>query len=370
MSLRRILAVVLKEMRHITRDARTLFLVTVSPAFMLFAFAYVFSFDVDHADLALMDLDRSQVARDYVTRLVSGDALSVVAYAENYDQVDRLLVDGVVEAVLVIPPGFGDDVLAGRSAQVQAVIDGADTIAAGQTISMLTAASQAVAVEIQPLARQLAVPFDVRGRAWYNPTLKSLFSMVPGLVAVVLSLPALSLSLGLTREKELGTLEGLFTTPIQGIEYLLGKVSAYMVTGVISILLAWLVAVVWFQVPFRGSLLLLVLLTLDFFLASMGLSLIIANWAASQQTATFIVLMAFFVPSFFLSGLIDPVNRASWRSLLTSWALPTTHFVTISRAIFLKGVGLPYLMVPSLILLGMGLIAFGIGLALFDKKLG
>ena len=111
MSLRRILAVVLKEMRHITRDARTLFLVTGSPAFMLFAFAYVFSFDVDHADLALMDLDRSQVARDYVTRLVSGDALSVVAYAENYDQVDRLLVDGVVEAVLVIPPGFGDDVL-------------------------------------------------------------------------------------------------------------------------------------------------------------------------------------------------------------------------------------------------------------------
>jgi ABC-2 type transport system permease protein len=370
MSLRRILAIVLKELRHITRDARTLFLVTASPAFMLFAFAYVFSFDVDHANLALMDLDRSQVARDYVSRLVSGDTLSLVALAENYDQVDRLLVDGVVQAVLVIPPGFGDDILAGRPAQVQAVVDGTDTIAAGQTVSMLSAASQAVAVEIRPLARRISAPFEVRGRAWYNPTLKSLFSMVPGLVAVVLSLPALSLCLGLTREKELGTLEGLFTTPITSVEYLLGKVSAYMLTGVVSVLLAWLVAVVWFRVPFRGSLWLLILLTIDFFLASMGLSLIIANWVASQQTATFIVLMAFFVPSFFLSGLIDPINRASLRSMLTSWALPTTHFVTISRAVFLKGVGLPYLGMPSLILFGMGVIAFGVGLALFDKKLG
>jgi ABC-2 type transport system permease protein len=369
MSLRRTLAVALKELRHITRDVRTLFLVTVSPALMLFTFAYVFSFDVDHADLAVMDLDRSQAARDYIAGLVSGDALSVEALADDYQAVDRLLVDGSVDAALVIPHGFGEALAGGRPVQVQAIIDGSDTIAARQTIGMLTAGSQAAAVEIHPLSRQLSPSFEVRGRVWYNATLTSLVSMVPGLLGVVLALPSLALSLGLAREKELGTLEVLFATPIQGLEYLLGKVSAYVMSGVGSVLLAWLVAVAWFRVPFRGNLLLLILLTADYFLASMGLSLILSNWVASQQTATFIVLMAFFVPSFFLAGLIDPVNRASLPSLLTSSALPTTHFITISRAIFLKGVGLSYLAAPSLTLLGMGLGAFAISLVLFKKKL-
>lgn len=369
MSLRRTLAVALKELRHITRDLRTLFLVTASPAFMLFTFAYVFSFDVDHANLAVMDLDKSQPARDYIAGIFSGDALSMVALADDYDTLDQLLVDGTVDAALVIPPGFSESVDGRHVAQVQVVIDGSDTIAANQTIGMIAAASQAVATEIQPLPHKLSVPFDLRARAWYNVTLRSLISMVPGLIGVVLALPALALSLGLTRERELGTLERLFATPIQGIEYLLGKVSAYVLTGISSVFLAWLVAVLWFQVPFRGNMLLLILLTADYFVASMGLSLVISNWVASQQTATFIVLMAFFVPSFFLSGLVDPINQASWRSVLSSSILPTTHFITISRAIFLKGVGLSYLVAPSVTLLGMGVAALVTSLALFKKKL-
>lgn len=369
MFLRRACAVGLKELRHITRDLRTLFLVTVSPALMLFTFAYVFSFDVDHADLAVMDLDRSQAARNYVANLVSGQTLSLVATADDYQTIDQLLVEGSVDAGLIIPPGFGAAVQGGRPAQVQVVVDGGDTITARQTVNMVSSGSRAVAAELQPVAGKQAPPFDLRGRAWYNATLKSLVSMVPGLLGVVLALPALALSLGLTREKELGTLEVLLATPIQGTEYLVGKTGAYVLTGISSLLLAWLVAVVWFRVPFRGNLLLLILLTADYFLASMGLSLIISNWIASQQTATFIVLMVFFVPSFFLSGLIDPVNRESIHSVLTSSILPTTHFIAISRAIFLKGVGLSYLVPPSLALLGMGTAALGVGITLFKKKL-
>jgi ABC-type multidrug transport system permease subunit len=369
MSIIRTFAVLHKELRHIARDLRTLVLVTVSPAFMLFAFAYVFSFDVDHADLALMDLDRSPAARDYVARLASGDALSIIARVDDYAAIDRLLVAGEIDGALVIPPGFGEAVQARRPVHVQAVVDGSDTIAARQTISLISGASQSALAGIEPVLRRVSPPFDLRSRARYNPALRSLVSMVPGLLAVVLSLPALALSLGLAREKELGTLEGLLATPVRGIEYLLGKLIAYVVTGVGSLLLAWLVAVAWFQVPFRGHMLLLILLGVDFFLASMGLSLIVANWVASQQTATFIVLMAFFVPSFFLSGLIEPINFASLRSVLTSSALPTTHFITISRALFLKGVGLEHLVALAMILLAMGLAALGIGLVLFKKKL-
>lgn len=368
MSVRRTLAMALKELRHITRDVRTLVLVTVSPAFLLFTLAYLFSFDVNHADLAVMDLDKSQDSRGYLNALHSNDAFTVVAFAGDYNALDRLLVDGKVDAALVIPPGFGEDMQAGRPAQVQVLVDGSDAFSAGQALSMLSAASIALTAEIRPVSRNLSPPFDLRSRAWYNATLKSMVSMVPGLLGVVLALPALALSLGLTREKELGTLEGLMATPVQGVEYLLGKVSAYVLTGISSVLLAWLVAVVWFEVPFRGNMLLLILLTVDYFLASMGLSLIISNWVSSQQTAMFIVLIAFFVPSFFLSGLVDPVNPKSWQSVLTASALPTTHFITISRAIFLKGVGFSYVVVPSLMLLGMGGVAFAISLALFQRK--
>jgi ABC-2 type transport system permease protein len=142
-----------------------------------------------------------------------------------------------------------------------------------------------------------------------------------------------------------------------------------MLTGTSSILLAWLVAVAWFQVPFRGNILLLLLLTADYFLASMGLSMVISTWLRSQQTAMFVVLMIFFVPSFFLSGLIDPINQSSIGSVLSSSTLPATHYILIARAIFLKGVGLSYMLTPSLGLLGMGLIALAISLALFKKKL-
>lgn len=369
MSIRRTLAVALKELRHITRDLRILFLVTVSPAIMLFTLAYVFSFDVEHADLAVMDRDRSSASRDYLTSLTSGGTLSVVAFADSYSEIDRLLVDETVDAALVIPPGFGQDVKTMRLAQVQMVIDGSDPIAAGQAIRIISAASRSAAVDIQPLPRTLSPPFDLRSRAWYNATLRSLVSMVPGLLAVVMSLPALALSLALTREKEIGTFEGLIATPMQGAEYLLGKVGAYVLMGVSSILFAWLVAVVWFRVPFRGDMLLLVLLTADYFLAGMGLSLVISIWVASQQTAMFIVLMAFFVPSFFLSGLIDPIDRESLRSVVTSSALPATHYIIITRGIFLKGVGSAYLLKPILTLLGMGLGALALSLTFFKKKL-
>jgi len=369
MSLRRTFAVARNELRHITRDTRTLFLVSMSPAFILFMLAYVFSFDVNHAKLALMDLDKSQAARDYVAGLTSGDTLSLAVLADDYDAIDRLFIESAVDAALVIPPNFGRDLQAGQPVHVQVLVDGSNPLKANQAISMVSAASAGVAATIEPLPRQVAPPFDLRSRAWYNATVKSLYSMVPGLLGVVMLMPALALSLALTREKELGTLEGLLATPLSGIEYLLGKMGAYALTGISSILLAWLMAIAWFRVPFRGDLLLLIWLTLDYFLASMGFSLVISTWISSQQTAMFIVLMVFFVPSFFLTGLIDPINRESLGATLTAWALPGTHYMVIARGIFLKGVGLERLLTPSLFLLGMGLAALAMSLAFFRKKL-
>jgi ABC-2 type transport system permease protein len=178
----------------------------------------------------------------------------------------------------------------------------------------------------------------------------------------------MALALALTREKETGTLEGLIVTPVSGLEYLTGKLLAYVTTGLLSTLLALVVAVFWFEVPLQGSVWLYLLLTSVYFLACMGITVIVANFVRNQQTAMFIVMLAFLVPSFFLAGLITPVNTDSLGSLLTSYVLPTTHFVEISRAVLLKGLGARDLARPILVLLGMGMGGIAIGLALFRKK--
>jgi ABC-2 type transport system permease protein len=351
MNPRRLAAILRKEMLHIFRDPRNLFLVTVSPAFLLFLLAYIFSFEVSQLRLAVMDLDRSPLSRRYVAVLTN----------------DQDFVLAQIDVGLVIPPGFADTIYAGRAAQVQAIIDGSDAFAGRQAISSLGTKSARFVAGAGGVSL-VAQPIEMRTQTFYNAGLKSLNSLVPGLLAVVLLMPTLALALALTREKESGTFEGLVATPVSGAEYLLGKLATYIFMGLVSACLAWLVAVFWFQVPFRGSLPVYLLLAADYFLACMGVVVVVASFVRSQQTALFIVLLVFVVPSFFLAGLIMPVETGSVGGWLTSFALPSTHFVEISRTVFLKGLGLGYLLRPALVLLGMGLGALAAALALFRKR--
>lgn len=367
MSLRRTTAIVRKEVLHIVRDPRNLFLVTASPAFLLFLLSYIFSFELRQLNLALLDQDRSPLSRHYLSSLTGDRDVVLACTVDRYDAILPLLVSGQADAALVIPPGFGATLQRGRPAQVQAVVDGADPFSARQALSALVARSTAFVAGSSGLSAG-SVPVEVRSQVWYNAGLESLLSMVPGLMAIVLIMPTLALALALAREKESSTLEGLMATPVSGLEYIAGKLLAYIGTGLLSTALAWLVAVAWFQVPFRGNLPAYLLLAGVYFLACMGITVVIASFVKSQQTAMFIVLIIFIVPSFFLAGLINPVSAESPASLLTSHALPSTHFVQISRTIFLKGLGPADMARPALILLGMGLSTLAIGLRLFRKK--
>jgi ABC-2 type transport system permease protein len=364
-------AIVRKEMLHILRDPRNLFLVTISPAFLLFLLAYIFSFDVGQLSLAVMDLDRTHLSRRYLASLTNDGDLILAYTVDGYQEIEPLLVAGKVDAALIVPPGFGESIQRGRPAQVQAIVDGANPFDGSEAIRSLSARSSVFVVSSSSMGGGgTGGPLEARSRTWYNAALKSLFSMVPGLMSIVLIMPTLALALALTREKETGTLEGLMATPVSGLEYLAGKLLAYIATGLVSTMLALLVAVLWFEVPFRGSLAVYLLLAAVYFLACMGVAVIIANLVRSQQTAMFIVLILFIVPSFFLAGLISPVSTASLGAMLTSYALPSTHFVEISRTVFLKGLGLAYLIRPTLILLGIGLGTLGAGLVAFKKKVG
>jgi ABC-2 type transport system permease protein len=369
MSIRRLLAVARKEFRHITRDVRLLFLVTVAPAFLLTTLSYVFVFDVDRVDIAVRDLDRTLLSREFITSLTADGDFFVVAHVQRDEEIGPLFTRDIADLVLVIPHGFADAALGGGTAEVQCIADGADAITANQAIGLLESRVGAFVTELrvqQPSGA--AGSIDISSRAWYNRTLESMVSMVPGMLAIIMCMPALALVLALTREKETGSFEGLITTPVRGTEYLVGKLLAYETGGTVSVVLAWLVATLWFRVPFRGDFLVFLLLAADYLFASMGISLVIANFARNQQTAMFLILMVFFVPSFFIAGLITPVADEPIAKAVAC-VLPTTHFITICRGVFLKGLSMAALWKPALILLATGAVSQAISLALFEKRL-
>jgi ABC-2 type transport system permease protein len=375
MSIRRLLVVAGKEFCHITRDLRLLFLVTVAPAFLLVTLAYVFALDVGQVALVVRDLDRTSLSRDLVSHIVADGDFAAVSWLQRDEGAAALFNRGVADMVLVIPRGFSRAALSGEPAQVQCIVDGVDAIAASQSIGRLEGRMNAFVARMARSRAGLGAEsfaavevLNVEERAWYNEALKSLVSMVPGLLAVILCMPALAFALALAREKEMGSFESLIVTPVRGAEYLGGKLLAYEISGVFSAALAWLVATLWFHVPFRGAFLDFLLLTADYVIASMGVSLVVASFVRNQQTAMFLILAIFFVPSFFLSGLFRPVAEEPVARAVAS-ALPSTHFVSIARSLFLKGLDLTALWRPALALLGIGLACLAISLLLFNKKL-
>ncbi|HIP95675.1 MAG TPA: ABC transporter permease [Anaerolineae bacterium] len=371
-SWRRTLAVTWKEVVHIVRDARTLFLVTLQPAVMLVALAYMFTLDAERFPLAVLDQDRTALSREYVAALTSDGTFQLRRWPDTLREAEALLVKGQVRAVVVIPAGFMNDLQARRPGTVQALIDGTDPNAGGQALAQLNARTQAFGARYLPGSPALpdqAQPIDVRTRVWYNPTLKGLYSMVPGLIAVVMSTPAFAIAVSLTREREVGTLEGLIVTPLRNGEFLVGKFLPYVASGLLGAVLTAAVAVLWFRVPFRGNFPLFLLLSADFLLGSLWLALLIANFLRSQQAASVAVFLVFFLPSFFLAGLLRPVDRTSMTAQVEAFVLPTTHYITISRGVFLKGVGLADLWQPALALGGIGVVALTLSVALFKRKL-
>lgn len=373
---RRLWVVARKEFYHVARDPRLLLLVTVAPAFLLVMLAYVFALDVEQVQLGVQNLDHTQLSREFISHITADGHFSVAVWLESSQDPEPLFTREIVDMVLVIPAGFSREVMDGGRARVQCIVDGVDALAASRSVGLLesrVAAFRATATQSSGGGGE-GLPggvdiLDVRDRAWYNEALQSLVSMVPGLLAIVLSMPALALALALAREKETGSFEGLIVTPVRGFEYLTGKLLTYVISGVASGFLTWLVATLWFGVPFRGDLPVFLLLTGAYMFASMGISLLVASFVRNQQTAMFLILMVFFIPSFFLAGLIrpvadDPIGRA------VAHLLPSMHFISISRGVFLKGLGLGMLRRPALALVAIGLVCQAISLRLFDKKIG
>ncbi len=367
-SSRRFISVLIKEYRHITREPRTLWMVFLSPAFVLITLSAIFTSGSDHLDLAVWDQDHTPLSRQFAATL-SSDADFVLTYVSGYREIDAALVERRIDGALIIPPGFADTIQSGDSAPVQVILDGVDTRVTEQAMGSLLSHAADFGATISQQWSMPPPPLQVRTKSAYLSTDDAQASMIPGLIPIVFSMPVMAASLALARERESGSLESLIATPVQGLEFMGGKLIAYVTTALIGIFPVVFVATVLFRVPFRGQLLQLLILTADFLLASVGMALAIGSLTRSQQTATVIALFVFFVPGFFLSGLIDPIDTTDLTSTAISYILPSTHFVNICRAVFLKGATLNEVWKPAAALLILAVAWLGLGTLTFKKRI-
>jgi ABC-2 type transport system permease protein len=377
MNLSRTASIMRKEMRHILRDRRTFVLVTVSPVFLLVVFAYSMSVEIRNVAIAVLDYDQTTLSRQYRDGLASTGDIVIRYWPRDYAEMESRLERRQAKAAVVIPAGFEDELLAGREASLQVIVDGTDPNTANHTISHITGYTQEVALQMlsQALAREgidagELSPIQLRMRTWYNPTLRPIIGWVPGLVAIVLGMPAVAATLALTAEKEKGTLEALITTPVRRSELIIGKLIPYVISGLFSAVLCALVAVYGLGTPFRGSPLLYLLLSADFFLAALGISLVISVFVPSQQAAMALAMLIFLFPGFFMSGLFYPIASMPEEMKMEAYMIPTTPYLTITRGLFLKGLGLDSLWPYAAALLAMGLGVTGVSIVTFKKRLG
>jgi ABC-2 type transport system permease protein len=347
-------AIMVKEFIEIRRDPRTLGLVVLMPVLLLVLFGFAINLDIKQIRTAVCDRDRTPESRALTRAFLSSGYFQSVD-AEACGRQAELLDRGRASVYLEIPPRFGDRVSSGISAPIQILLDGSDnntaSVAGGYVEQVLRAYSP-------DRFRGTAVPraIEVESRVWFNPDMNSTIFITPGIVGLLIMIIGVALpAMAVVRERELGNLEILLSSPARPWEVILGKMLPYGIISLVVIFLTVLTGAVVFEVPFRGSAIQLFGQTLVFLLATLGMGLLISTIAKTRAVAFFISLLSTLLPTFILSGFIFPVESMPWALQGVSFLIPSTHFLIILRAILLKGVGPEAVWPHTLILLGFGL---------------
>ncbi|HUP20104.1 MAG TPA: ABC transporter permease [Gemmatimonadota bacterium] len=367
---RRLKAIARKEAIQLRRDTRSLILAFLIPPFMILFFGYAITFDVDDVALAVWDGDRTTESARLVEAFTASGYFTVAERVASHDDVEDPVVYGRARATLAIPPGFARDLAAGRPAPVQLLLDGADantaTIALGYARAIVAAWSAEAVLE----GREVRPPIQASARVWYNPSLESRNMVVPGLIAVILSiLAAMLTALTIAREWERGTMEQLVSTPVTRAEIIVGKLLPYLAIGIFDVLLAVAIGRVLFGVPFRGSLLLLVIVTVFFLLAALGFGMFLSAFLKSQVLATQVAMVATYLPALLLSGFIFAISSMPPFLQGLTYLFPARYYVTTTQAVFLKGVGAAVLWQETLALAALALLATSLTVVVFRKRI-
>lgn len=348
----RLQSLIRKEFIQIVRDPRTLGLTLLYPVVMLLMLGYAITNDVRDISLAVLDRDQSSQSRSLLDAYRNADYFRLDYFINNEDEMRRLIESNQARAAIIIPPGYGKEIIAGRVAHVGFIIDGSDPNVAGTALSaaVLVGQAQATKVMVERTARAgragtlTQLPVDIRTTVWYNPGMVTAYYMIPGLIGMILQfLTTFLTATSIVRERERGTIEQLIVTPIRSWELIAGKLAPYVLIAFFDTLEILVAGVLLFQVPINGSLLLLLLLSALFLVTTLGMGLLISTVANTQQEAM-LTTMFTLLPGIFLSGFLFPLAAMPKILQAASYVIPLRYFVIVTRGIVLKGVGVDILL--------------------------
>jgi ABC-2 type transport system permease protein len=345
MSLTRLLAIAQKEVVQILRDTRSLIIVVLMPVVLVLLFGYGVNLDLKGLPVYVLDQDGSQASQDLLKHFQASEYFHIERVVGDYSELTRAIDDGHAKMGIVIPWDFSQRLSDGRPVEIQALVDGSDD----NTANVLIGYSQAVVqgysaqmqinwlrergVSIQPAA------MGVETRTWYNEDLESSAFIIPGVLALVMSvIGAFLTSLTIAREWERGTMEQLISTPVTAMEIMLGKLAPYFVLGMFDTIISALIAIYWFNVPFRGSWATLMVASALFMVVVLSMGFLISVLAKNQFAASQIALVITFLPAFLLSGFLFSIEQMpvvlQW---ITRILIPARYYVSVLKKIFLKG---------------------------------
>ncbi len=380
----RILEIIRKEFYQTLRDPRARALLFGPPILQLILFGYAVNLDVENARTAWMDMDHTPESRDLLALFQGSPYFHIAATPRNGGEVQDLMDHGSVQAVIRILPGFSRDVQRGNAALVQILVDGTNSntaaIVSGYATQIVAAyAGKAVAQRNPRLIPRSAttggsapsvIPvLTAQSRVWFNPDLRSRVYFVPGVIVNIIALVTIMLTaMSIVREKEIGTMEQLMVTPIRPFELIMGKLLPFAMVGVVQVVLVIAAALLVFQIPIRGSILLLFSCTLLFLLSTLGVGLFISTISQTQQQAMMSSFF-FFMPALLLSGFAFPIRNMPDPVQFLTYLNPLRYFMKIVRDLFLKGVGIESFWQEVVALAVFGIAILGLSALRFQKKL-
>jgi ABC-2 type transport system permease protein len=370
--MQRLRVLVKKEFLELRQDPRLFGLVVVAPIMQLTMLGYAATTDVRDVPVVGADGDRSPASRELAGRFEASRNFSIIGTVTTTAEIEPYLEEGRAWLALAIPAGYGAEVRAHRPVTVQVIADGTDsnstTVALGYATSLVGGYAQELIDAGTPSGGH-ASAIDARIRVWFNPQLESRHFMIPGVLALVLLVVTANLAaMAIVREKELGTLEQLNVTPLRRWELIAGKLLPYGVIAMIDVVLVVAVAVFWFEVPLRGSFVLLLAMSLLYVFCTLSLGLLISTISDTQQQAMMTATFFFLTPMVYLSGFIFPIENMPPIIQPFTYLIPLRYFLVIVRGIFLKGIGLELLWPQAAALAAWGAVVLSLAVSRSRKR--
>ncbi|MFA5286822.1 MAG: ABC transporter permease [Candidatus Omnitrophota bacterium] len=371
----RVRAILVKEFKQIFRDPRMKTVIFITPLLQIILFGYAANKDITYVPTAIYDRDNTSESRELLRGFTYSKYFVPEHYIFNDKEQDLVLDKGLVNVVIRIDRGFGRNINAGKDAAIQLAFDGTDSNTA--MIVMGYANTIVAKYQYDLLEKEVgynniqnAPSVDLKDRAWFNGNLISRNYYLPGVIATIVTMMSLLLSaMAIVKEKEIGTMEQLTVSPLKSIELIIGKLLPFGIIALIQITLITILGVLWFHIPLRGNLLLLLFSTCIYLFTTLGIGLFISTISSTQQEAMMSVFL-FYMPTILLSGFAYPINNMPKVIQWFTFFNPLRYFLVVIRSIFLKGVGIDILWAQLLPLLVMGVIVLSLSAARFRKSLG